>query len=143
MRFLFLPFFLLVLTEGVSAATEVEMEACKYTPEIKKELKLTPAQEPRVEKVFLDLAPLRKQIEDAQQERGRLRRRGVSPETIEAQTRIVVALEDRCRERGHELLKPILNEEQLRRVLEMEEVHRQKARERRDAAAPSPPAAQP
>ena len=58
-----LVFFLLVTLRGAAAATEVEMEACEYTAAVKKELQLSPAQEPKFEKVFSDdLAPLRVEL---------------------------------------------------------------------------------
>ncbi len=136
MRILFLAFFLIVSTGGVAAPSEVEMEACQYTLEVKKELKLTPSQEPKVEKVYSDLTPALKQIQEAMKQREQMRKSSASPEAIEEQTRKVVALENQCRERGHELPKPILSDEQLKLVCEMEEVHRRKIRERQAAGQP-------
>ena len=121
------------------AATKVEMEACHYTPEVKGELRLTSGQEPRVEQVYSDLAPMLRQIQDAMKAREELRRDGASAQEIQKATEKIIALENQCRERGHELLKPILSDAQYELILEMEEVHRKKVRERREAGQPSHP----
>lgn len=122
-----------------SAATEVEMEACHYTPEVKRELQLTAAQEPRVEKIYSELAPRLQQIQNAMKEREQLRQQGANPEEIEKATEKIIALENQCRERGHELLQPVLTDAQYQLILEMEEVHRRKVRERRSAGQPAHP----
>lgn len=132
---------LLLLTGAAGAATEVEMEACKLTPEVKKELKLTAVQEPKVKKVFSDLAPMLEQIEKAMQKRQELRQSKAAAASIEETTKNVIALENQCRERLHVLLKPVLTDAQSNTVLEMEEVHRKKVRERQ--ALPSPGAGGP
>ena len=128
---------LLASASLAAAATEVEMEACQYTPEVKKELKLMAAQEPKVEKVYSDLAPMLQQIQEAMQQREQLRKSGAEESSIEKQTQKVIALENQCREKGHELLKPILNDAQYKLILEMEEVHRKKMQERRTAGQPA------
>ena len=137
--FWILPCILLASSSLAVSATEVEMEACHYTTEVKKELKLTAVQEPKVEKVFSDLAPMLKQIQAAMQQRDQLRKSGADEATIEKQTQKVIASENQCREKGHELLQPILNSEQYQLILEMEEVHRKKARARRAASQPAHP----
>ncbi|MBI4465002.1 MAG: hypothetical protein HY647_09885 [Acidobacteria bacterium] len=131
------PCILLASASLAAAATEVEMEACHYTPEVKKELKLTAAQEPKVEKVYSDLAPMLKQIQEAMQQRDQLRKSGADEASIERQTLKVIALENQCRDKGHVLLQPILNDEQYKLILEMEEVHRRKAREQRAVSQPA------
>jgi len=132
--------FLLLLSAGRSVdAAEVEMEACRYTPEVKKELNLSAAQEPQVAKVYADLASSLKQIQEAMKDREQKSNAGASPEAMEEATKQVIALENQCREKGHHLLKPILTEAQNKRILEMEDVHRRKALERRTAGQPSHP----
>ena len=121
----------ILLAASPARAAEVEMHACHYTPEVKQELKLTPEQEPQVEKVYSDLAPRLRQIQEAMQQRDRMRQEGTDPEAIQQQTQKVIALENECRERGHELLQPILTSEQYQKILEMEEVHRRRVRARR------------
>ena len=121
----------ILLSGGPARAAEVEMHACHYTAEVKEELKLTPEQEPQVEKVYSDLAPRLRQIQEAMQQRDRMRQEGASQEAIQQQTQKVIALENQCRERGHELLQPILTSEQYQKILEMEEVHRRRVRARR------------
>ena len=136
-------FFALVLSLAAStavAAAEVEMEACEYTPEVKKELKLTSSQEPKLEKVFSDLAPLRKRIDESMQQRDQMVKNGASREEVSIQTRKTIALEIACRQRGHELLRPILNNEQFDLVLEMEEVHRRRVTGQSPPAQAAPPA---
>lgn len=125
---LLVPLVLFVAAGG--AATEVEMRACRLTPEVKKELNLTPAQEPRVEKVFSEVAPMLRQIEQAMRRRQELDRAKAEAAAMEEARKNVIALENQCRDRLHTLLKPVLTEEQYKRILEMEDVHRKKMRER-------------
>jgi hypothetical protein len=134
------PWILSVLMLSVAAplgaATDVEMEACHYTAEVKRELQITTEQEPQVEKIYSDLAPMLRQIQNAMAEREQLRRQEAGEEGIEEATRKIIALENKCRNRGHELLRPILTEEQFQLILEMEEVHRRKARAARQPTHP-------
>jgi hypothetical protein len=134
MKRLWVALYILINSGGLAvAATHLEMEACRYTPEVKKELKLTPLQEPRVDKVYADLAPMLQKIQEAMQEREQMGKNQAGQEEIAKQTQKIVALENQCRERGHELLQPILDDGQYKLILEMEEVHRQKVRERRES----------
>ena len=134
MRRVVLFIFLLAWMRGATgAATGVEMEACRLTPEAKKELKLTATQEPKVNKVFSELAPVRGQIDKAIKEVGELRRTGTDEATLANHRKDLIALETRCRDRLHQLLKPILTDEQYEKVLEMEETHRKIVREREAA----------
>lgn len=115
------------------------MEACEYTPEVKKELKLTPSQEPKLEKVFSDLAPRRKRIHETLQQRDQMIRDGATQEKIRIQTRKLVALEVECRQRSHELLRPVLSDQQFGRMLEMEELHRRRVTGQSRPVSDAPP----
>ncbi len=135
----YLRFSLLLFSSAgmMARAAEVEMEACHMTPEVKKEMNLTAAQEPKVTKVFAELAPMLEQIEKAKEKRAELRKTGGDSATIDRTTKDLIALENQCRDRLHQLLKPILADSQYAKVLEMEEVHRKKVRERQAASAPA------
>ena len=118
------------------AAEPVDIEACKLTPEPRKELKLTTAQEPQVDQVYSQLAPMQQQLDKAREKRQELRESGGDAEAIEKLTNQIIALENQCREQRNPLLKPILTEEQFARVLEMEALHRKRAQARQAGSTP-------
>ena len=121
------------LNTVIWAATHVQMEACKLTPDVKKELNLTPQQEPKVNNVFSDVAPKRQQIEKSMQERQNLVKSGADEATLDTHTKKLIKLENQCREDSHRLLKPILTGDQYSKLLEMEEAHRKFVMEREEA----------
>jgi len=139
MRWFLFALSCLLVPTVLGAATDVEMADCNLTPEVRKELQLTSKQGPKVTKVFADLAAIRKQIEESRKKRDEMRQAGAEGQKIEAQTKQLIALEDQCRDRSHQLLKPILTDEQFKKVLEMEAVHQKKIRERQAAGQPAHP----
>ena len=139
MRLLLVSAGCLLIAAMARAATNVELADCNLTPEVRKELQLTSEQAPKVTKVFADLASIRTQIGESRKKRDELRRTGAEEPQIEAQQKQLIALEDQCRDRSHQMLKPILTDAQFQKVLEMEEVHHTKVRERQAAGQPAHP----
>jgi hypothetical protein len=114
----------------------VELADCRFTPEVQRELQLTSEQAPKVTKVFADLVPLRTKIEQSREKRDEIRKAGADGQQVDSLTKQLISLEDQCRDRSHQMLKPLLTDTQFRKLLEMEEVHHTRVRERNSGGQP-------
>ncbi len=123
MRFLLIGIVIVLCAIAAKAATEVELVDCNFTPEVKRELQLTAEQQLKVEKVITELGPMTSKTLAARAKRDSLRKAHAPAKEIEAAQKELIALEDQCGERSHELLKPILTEAQFQKIEEMEMVH--------------------
>jgi hypothetical protein len=123
MRFLLTGVLIALWVPVSKAATDVELVDCNFTPEVKRELRLTAEQQPKVEKVISEIGPMTSKTMAARVKRDNLRKSNAPAEEIEAAQKELIELERQCGERSHELLEPILTEAQFKKIEEMEAVH--------------------
>lgn len=133
MKHLLMSAFASILLASVAqAATTVELVDCRMTPEVKKELKLTADQDPKVEKAFADVASMRDEALANRKKRDELRAAKADPAVIEPYQKKLVEMEEKCTARLHELLKPILTDAQFKTIEEMEGNHHHQLRNKDD-----------